>query len=138
MENSILNILPEGLSNLFNNLRHTTSKMQRTAGNIGFVFKCINQNLTPTFAKVEGSFKHERDRQTAVNKILRSELQEHRTKLKTLIASWNRTKQITIAHYGAGPFKLIRNLTQSFLTTERRSSLASRRNPEEDETLTLV
>ena len=119
MGNSILNILPQGLSNLFNNLRYTTSKMQRTAGSIGFITKCIYHKLTPTFAKVEGKFKHDKDRQAAVNKILRSELQEHQTRLKELTALWNRIKFDTLNKYRAGTFKLIKNATQCFLATER-------------------
>ena len=47
-------ILPKDIAKQFLSLRSAISKLQRTAGSLGFIWKCIKRRLTPTFAKVSG------------------------------------------------------------------------------------
>ena len=126
MENQILKFLPLGLSFLFSDLRFTTSKLQRTAGNVGFISKCLRQRLTPTLAKVKGNFKNDKDRFSGVKKILNSELREQQQNLKILSNSYSQLRDKITTKYGRGAFKFTQKFVHSFLTKERRSSLATK------------
>ena len=118
--------LPEGIANSFIALRSSTSKLQRTAGNLGFISKCLQRRLTPTFAKVSGAFKQESHRYAAVKKILYANHQEQQLKLRLHTAMCYKLKYEIINKYGRGAYKFMARLIDQQLSTERRNSLKTK------------
>ena len=118
--------LPEGIANLFIALRSSTSKLQRTAGSLGFISKCLQRRLTPTFAKVSGAFKQESHRYAAVKKILHANQQEQQLKLRLHTAMCYTLKYEITTKYGRGAYKFMARLIDQQLSTERRNSLKTK------------
>ena len=118
--------LPEGIANSFIALRSSTSKLQRTAGSLGFISKCLQRRLTPKFAIVSGAFKQESHRYAAVKKILHANYQEQQLKLRLHTAMCYKLKYEIINKYGRGAYKFIARLIEQQLSTERRNSLKTK------------
>ena len=79
-----INILPRRIATLYNKLKYTTSKIQKTASSIGFIDQALRNNFTPKFAKVVGQFINQKDQLDVERKLLNSHLHDHKRKLKTL------------------------------------------------------
>ena len=85
--NVIIQKLPRRIANYFPKLQRTTQKIQKTSSSIGFIKKSLWNNVTPTFAKVSGSFANEAAKQKAEKLCLRSHLAEHYQNLKKLTST---------------------------------------------------
>ena len=51
-----INILPRRIATLYNKLKYTTSKIQKTASSIGLIDQALRNSFTPKFSKVVGQF----------------------------------------------------------------------------------
>ena len=63
MANNFISLLPnKHIADIYFQLKKVTSKIQRTASSVRFLNQCVYYNVTPTFAKVRGSFLMIRDK----------------------------------------------------------------------------
>ena len=76
--------LPRHIVGEYYKLRSLSSKIQRTSSSIGFIYKAIYHEVTPTFAKVKGQFVNMKDKYKAEKSILQSHLTAHKHNLKDL------------------------------------------------------
>ena len=65
-------------------LKSLKSKIQRTAGSIGFVQKSLHHKVVPTFAKLKGQFINRNKKLRAEQAILKSHLVELKKHLRSL------------------------------------------------------
>ena len=85
MANNFVSILPnKHIVDIYYQLKKVTSKIQKTASSIGFLNQCVYYNVTPTFAKVRGSFPTIRDKQHVEKKIIKKQLSDHHNNLQCL------------------------------------------------------
>ena len=83
--NNFVSLLPnKHIANICHQLKKVTSKIQRTASSIGFLNQFVDYNVTPTFAKVRGSFSTIRDKQHVGKKIIKKQLSDYHNDLKCL------------------------------------------------------
>ena len=78
-------ILPQRVAVIYYKLQSTTSKLQRTASNIGFTKKVLHNEVIPKFAKVSAQFKNYKDKWYCSRRILVSHLQDHQRRQMELI-----------------------------------------------------
>ena len=62
------------IADIHYHLKKVTSKIQRSASSVGFLNQCLYYNVTPTFAKVSGSFSMIRDMQHVEKKIIKKQI----------------------------------------------------------------
>ena len=85
MAYNFVSILPnKHIADIYYQLKKVTSKIQKTASSIGFLNQCVYYNVTPTFAKVRGSFATIRDKQHVEKKIIKKQLSYHHNNLQCL------------------------------------------------------
>ena len=77
--------LPRHIVVYYTKLKSRTSKIQRTAGSIGFVQKSLHHKVFPTFAKLRGQFINRNDKLLAKQSILKTHLVEHKKLLIFLL-----------------------------------------------------
>ena len=65
------------VADTYHQLKNYKSKVQRKAADIGFVKKALHLKVTPTFAKVKGQFKSDKDKWKAEKSILEANLRQH-------------------------------------------------------------
>ena len=79
-----ISLLPnKHIADTYRHLKKVTLKIQRTASSLGFLNQCVYYNVTPTFAKVRGSFATIRDKEH-VEKKIKKQLSDHHSNLKCL------------------------------------------------------
>ena len=91
----LLDILPRWCTTLFIKLKSLTSKLHRTASNIGFSKQSLFGGVMPTFAKMKERILNERDRWKSSEIILKSQLRKHKNALSQLIKECGNYRQIT-------------------------------------------
>ena len=69
----------------YHQLKKFKSKVQRKAADIGFVKKALHLEVTPTFAKVKGQFKSDKDKWKAEKSILEAHLRQHQKDMVNLL-----------------------------------------------------
>ena len=85
MTNNFVSLLPnKHIADIYYQLKKVTLKIQRTASSIGFSNQCVYYNVTPTFAKVRGSFSTIRDKQHVKKKIIKKQLSDHHINLNVI------------------------------------------------------
>ena len=70
--------LPRHATVYYTKLTFFTSKIERTAGSLGFVQKSLHYKVVPTFAKFKGQFINRNDKLRGKEVILKSHLTEHK------------------------------------------------------------
>ena len=78
------NTSPGSIAITLKELKSTTSKLQKTISNIGFIEYALYHQLTPKFANVKGQFLHAVDKWKAEKSILLSHLKIHKKSVKNL------------------------------------------------------
>ena len=76
--------LPRHVAVYYTKLKSLTSKIQQTAGSIGFVQKSLHHKVVPTFARLKGQFINRNDKLRAEQAILKSHLLDDKKYLQTL------------------------------------------------------
>ena len=84
-----LNNLPRRVADILNSLYWATNKLQKNCSSIGFVDKCVQHGLIPTFAKVKGNFPSENAKRRVEKGIIISERKRHSNETAKLMAGQN-------------------------------------------------
>ena len=82
---SIMNRLPERITELYRELENKTSKLHWIVETIGFIKKALHYEFMPKFAQVKGNFMNVNDRYKSENCILLSHLHDNVRSNKLLI-----------------------------------------------------
>ena len=70
--------LPRHVALYYTKLKSLTSKIQQTAGSIGFLQKSLHHKVVPTFARLKCQFINRNDKLRAEQAILKSHLLEYK------------------------------------------------------------
>ena len=81
-------------------MKKLTSKLQRTAANIGFINKAIHNKFIPKFDEVEGQFLNINDKHDSKMKTLNSHLLENKRNLSSLTSTLREYRDDLIIRFG--------------------------------------
>ena len=84
----------------YTKLKCLTSKIQRTAGSIGFVQKLLRHKVVSSFARLKGQLINRNDKLRAEQAILKSHLLEHKKHFRTLCLGHNEISNKIKSNYG--------------------------------------
>ena len=100
MANLFTKHLPIRFAKKYCTIKKLTSKLQRTAANVGFINKAIHNQAIPKFAEVKGLFLNNNDKNDSEMKILHSHLLESKRSLSSLKSKLRICKDVFIINFG--------------------------------------
>ena len=101
MANIFINLLPRRVAEKYYNIKKRTKQLHKTASTIGFIKKTLHKNVTPTFAKVKGTFLREERQRKCEKDIMKSYLKEHQNNFSRVIKSLSKDKDSMVNMIGA-------------------------------------
>ena len=125
---TFINKLPRQIADKFTELRLLTSKLQKKAASIGFINKCIRNDIIPTFAKLKGQFIKDDDKFKAEKRLLLAHIIQHKTELKELcrLRENSRSKLEETCGGKTWLYKFVMDRVTISLTKSNTTSLATK------------
>ena len=103
----------------YHQLKKFKSKVQRKAADIGFVKKALHLEVTPTFAKVKGQFKSEKDKWKAEKSIMEAHLRQHQKDMVNLLKKIKEEEEKIKIRHSSGYFRYVDRRITLALRQER-------------------
>ena len=118
--------LPARVAEIFYTMKKLTSKLQRTAANIGFMNKAIHNKVIPKFVEVKGQFLNNNDKYDSEMKILHSHLLENKRNLSSLTAKLQECRDDLIISFGKIFGRILEHYIIKINKTERIKSFKTK------------
>ena len=113
--------LPKRIANVFFKLQKVSKNLHQSTSSIGFIEKCLYHHITPKFAKINGQFLCEDDRQIAEQQLMVSHIAQHTEKLLRCQAEFDAAKEEVLiccgGFFGKLLLKKVENTLRRFIVT---------------------
>ena len=124
----IIDVLYKRVAANYNKIKRIISKLQKSSSSVGFIKKSLFNNITPTFAKVNGQFINDNTKVNVEKEVMKSHLNKHYNDIRDLRLQYNYTKNEIQSNIGVIFTKVLIKSIERSLHKERLDSYKIKNN----------